>query len=231
MARTVKEEEYNMKRMKILDAALSLIYSKGYEQMSIQDILDALEISRGALYHYFTSKKAILEALVESIGIRAAKATAHILQDSRLTAIGQLRAYFVDSNRLKAMNREYVVNMVRKGYTDENALFRTLMTAESIKHLSRLFEPILRQGIEEKIFTTDHPEQAAVIIAELMMSLTERMTASVFAERPEPESFEKLEAILNAYYDAFERILGAPHGSLKVFGPEDIKQWFLEYQQ
>jgi TetR/AcrR family transcriptional repressor of nem operon len=231
MARTVKEDEYNAKRTKILDAALSLIYSKGYQQMSIQDILDALEISRGALYHYFESKQAILEALVESIGIQGAKATAHIVQDSRLTAIGKLRAYFEDSNRLKAMKREYVVNFVRKGFTDENALFRTKMTAESIRYLSRLFEPIIRQGIEEEVFTTDRPEQAAIIIAELMTSLADRMSESILAPKPDSESLEKLEAILNAYYDAFERILGAPHDSLKVFGTKDIKQWFLEYQQ
>lgn len=53
MARLVKEEEYNAKRNEILDIALSLVYSKGYEQMTIQDILDGLHISRGAFYHYF----------------------------------------------------------------------------------------------------------------------------------------------------------------------------------
>lgn len=56
MARIVKEEAYNAKRNEILDIALSLVYSKGYEQMTIQDILDGLHISRGALYHYFDSK-------------------------------------------------------------------------------------------------------------------------------------------------------------------------------
>ena len=38
MARTVKEEDYAVKRKEILDVAQRLVYTKGYEQMSIQDI-------------------------------------------------------------------------------------------------------------------------------------------------------------------------------------------------
>ena len=50
MARIFKEEEFNAKRNEILDFSLGLVYSKGYAQMTIQDILDGLHISRGALY-------------------------------------------------------------------------------------------------------------------------------------------------------------------------------------
>ena len=67
MARIVKEEEYTARRNEILDTALQLLYSKGYEKMTIQDILDKLQISKGAFYHYFGSKAEVLEALVERI--------------------------------------------------------------------------------------------------------------------------------------------------------------------
>ena len=53
MPRVVKEEDYAARRNEILDVARQLVYTKGYEQMSIQDILDALKISKGAFYHYF----------------------------------------------------------------------------------------------------------------------------------------------------------------------------------
>ena len=53
MARTVKEQEYAEKRNDILDSALRLVYSKGYERMTIQDIQADLQISSGAFYHYF----------------------------------------------------------------------------------------------------------------------------------------------------------------------------------
>jgi hypothetical protein len=48
MSRTVNEEAYDAKRNEILDFAQALIYSKGHERMTIQDLLDGLRISRGA---------------------------------------------------------------------------------------------------------------------------------------------------------------------------------------
>ncbi|TMD98834.1 MAG: TetR family transcriptional regulator, partial [Chloroflexi bacterium] len=40
MARIVKEQAYAVKRNEILDVARRLVDTKGYEQMTIQDILD-----------------------------------------------------------------------------------------------------------------------------------------------------------------------------------------------
>ena len=48
MPRVVKEEDYAARRNEILDVARKLVYTRGYEQMSIQNILDALKISKGA---------------------------------------------------------------------------------------------------------------------------------------------------------------------------------------
>ena len=39
MVEVVKEENYIARRNEILDAAHRLVYTKGYEQMTIQDIL------------------------------------------------------------------------------------------------------------------------------------------------------------------------------------------------
>ncbi|HXZ05870.1 MAG TPA: TetR family transcriptional regulator, partial [Ktedonobacteraceae bacterium] len=47
MARIVKEKEFAGKRNEILDVAQRLIYTRGYEQMTVQDILEELEISKG----------------------------------------------------------------------------------------------------------------------------------------------------------------------------------------
>lgn len=38
---------------------------KGYKKLTIRDILDVLQISNGAFYHYFASKSVLLEAIIE----------------------------------------------------------------------------------------------------------------------------------------------------------------------
>ena len=47
MPRTVEDEAYNAWRNQILDFATRLIYSKGHDGMTIRDILDGLQVSRG----------------------------------------------------------------------------------------------------------------------------------------------------------------------------------------
>ncbi|EXG88410.1 transcriptional regulator, TetR family [Clostridium sp. ASBs410] len=49
---------------KIIETSTQLFIEKGYEQTSIQDILDALNLSKGGLYHHFKSKEEILEVVM-----------------------------------------------------------------------------------------------------------------------------------------------------------------------
>ncbi|MDI4234117.1 TetR/AcrR family transcriptional regulator [Bradyrhizobium sp. Arg237L] len=51
-------------REELLTKAADVFERKGYAQTTIQDVAQALELSRSALYHYFKSKDEILEALV-----------------------------------------------------------------------------------------------------------------------------------------------------------------------
>lgn len=226
MARVVKQEEYNAKRNEILDVVLGLIYSKGYAQMTIQDILDGLQISRGALYHYFDSKQAVLEALVERMGNEAEQTYLPVVQDSNLSALQKLSRYFEVSVRFKNSKRDLIVNILRSWYTDENALIRQKMTWDSVKWMAQLVEPIIRQGIEEKVFTTRFPEQAAEILAGLPSSLMDSMVELLLSPVPDQVDFEKFGIILDAYVDAVERILGAPSGSLSIFEKDSFKHWF-----
>src|SRR5215472_4760327 len=94
MARTVNEQEYAVKRNEILDLAQRLVYTKGYERMTIQDILDELQISKGAFYHYFDSKQALLEALIERMGQDALQLLNPIVHDPRLGALEKLQRFF-----------------------------------------------------------------------------------------------------------------------------------------
>lgn len=53
------------RREQIMATAETLFYQKGYEQTSVQDILDALQFSKGGFYHHFESKLALLSAICE----------------------------------------------------------------------------------------------------------------------------------------------------------------------
>ena len=215
MARIVKIEEYNTKRNEILDAALALIYSKGYEQMAIQDILDELKISRGAFYHYFTSKQALLEALIDRTGWESEKILLTIVQDPNLFALQKFHRFFEASARWKISQKTLIANLLSMWYVDENALFRQKMTSKSIKQISRILEPIIREGIEEQVFTTRFPEQVAVIIAGITLNISDTLIEQLLSPEPSQDPIQKAEIIMDAYSDTIERILGASPGLLK----------------
>lgn len=53
------------RRANILAEARRLFIERGFEKADMENIRLACEISRGGLYHHFSSKRAILDALVE----------------------------------------------------------------------------------------------------------------------------------------------------------------------
>ena len=57
MARN-RHPEQTMER--ILEEASRLFLQKGFEKTSMQDIMDATGLSKGAIYHHFASKEDIL---------------------------------------------------------------------------------------------------------------------------------------------------------------------------
>ncbi len=65
MARKTKEQA-SLTRQRILLSALELFASKGYDNVSLNDIARRLQLTKGAVYWHFESKQALLEELLDS---------------------------------------------------------------------------------------------------------------------------------------------------------------------
>ena len=51
-------------RTKIIEAADTLFYQRGFEYRSFADLADMVQISRGNFYHHFRTKDEILAAVI-----------------------------------------------------------------------------------------------------------------------------------------------------------------------
>ena len=58
-------KEATERKNEILDAAAVLFMKKGFDNTSTNDILDAVGIARGTLYHHFKSKEEVMDALID----------------------------------------------------------------------------------------------------------------------------------------------------------------------
>jgi TetR/AcrR family transcriptional repressor of nem operon len=228
MARIVKEEEHTAKRNEILDTALQLVYSKGYDKMTIQDILDQLQISKGAFYHYFDSKVDVLEAVVERMATEQVEPIfLSIVQDPHLSALEKLHHYFDMSTRWKTSKKAFVMELVKVWYSDENALARQKMLARTAQHLGPFFMEIVKQGVREGVFTTPYPEIASEVTINLIYDLAYASGQMLISEDvKQSDNLQRVETLYAAYSDVLERVLGAPKGSIQFMTAEALKIWF-----
>ncbi len=227
MARIVKEEAYAGKRNAILDVAQRLVYSKGYEQMTIQDILDDLQISKGAFYHYFDSKPALLEALIERIQDEMEKLLFPIVHDSEITALQKIQRFFDTINRFKTARKEFLLALLRVWYTDNNAIVRQKLLITGTKRVRPLVSEIICQGVQEGVFKTSYPEHVGEVVLSLGLALGDALGQLLLSSEPEHDNLQHVEYTVAAYNDALERILGAPTGSLSLADSQTLKEWFV----
>jgi AcrR family transcriptional regulator len=226
VARTVNVEAHRMRREAFLDVAQRLIQTKGYEQMSIQDVLDNLETSRGAFYHYFDSKQALLEAVIDRFADAGLATIEPILADTNLPALRKLEKVFGGIARFKAEQKELVMAIIEVWNSDANALVRESLRRLTTARMVPLLTPIFSLGIEEGLFDIESPEEAAVVIVALMQGFQELAVEQVFARRAGTLTFEVVERTAAAFTDALERILGIPTGSLTLMDHTTLHFWF-----
>jgi AcrR family transcriptional regulator len=226
MARIVKEEEYAARRMEILDAAQRLVYTKGFEQMTIQDILDELQISKGAFYHYFGSKSELLEALIQRTLDAAEQILIPIAENPELPALEKLQLFFSTLSRWKTAQKAYLMKLLNVWYADENAIVRQKMLTATIRRISPLFTGAIRQGIQEGVLTTSYPDQSGQVLLTILQGFGETLAELLILNEPQPEDLQHIESTAAAYNDAIARVLGANPGTLKLVDVEMFAEWF-----
>jgi TetR/AcrR family transcriptional regulator, transcriptional repressor for nem operon len=225
MPRVVKEEDYAARRNEILDVARQLVYTKGYEQMSIQDILDAIKISKGAFYHYFDSKQALMDGLIDRMLDDAEQVLRPIVEAENLSAIEKLRCYFDTAGRWKVAQKEFMLNLFRVWHADANALMRQKQEAAAMERIGPMLAVVIRQGMDEGVFSTKYPEQFGNIFVGLSRGLEGELVELLLTDHPPPDALQRLKALIGAYSDSVERILGAPPGSLPLGDVDILKEW------
>jgi AcrR family transcriptional regulator len=227
MARIVNEAAYAVRRNAILDAAQHAVETTGYEQMAIADLLSELHISSGAFYHYFDSKPALLLALVERMAEEVERLVLPIVHDPKLGALDKLQRFFATLDHHKLAHKRLVLAYLRVWYADENAIVRHKLYTSRVKRLTPPLEGIIRQGVEEGVFTTPYPDQAARMIISLLEDLGYATVELLLSEEREPSDLTRLQRIVEACADALERVLGVKPGCLQHAWREELEPWLV----
>jgi AcrR family transcriptional regulator len=217
---------YAVRRDAFLDVAQRLVQTKGYEAMSIQDVLDELEASKGAFYHYFDSKQALLQAVVERFADGAMASLAPVLDDPDLPALTKLERVFAGIASLKAEQKELMLAIIEVWNSDGNAIVREKVRRLSERIMIPLFTAVVQQGLDEGTLQVDSPDLTAAVLVSLMLGFQQQAADLFIARESGAVTFEVVQRSVAAHTEAFERILGIPKGSLTLTDEKTLRFWF-----
>ena len=154
-----KHPEQTIER--ILDTAAQLFFQKGYDKTTLQDIIDATGLSKGAIYHHFASKEAILIAVADRMGEYNCAVLSEVRDKKGLTGAEKLRELFRASLTLSFQGK--ILHMLP--FLIENPKFMALQMQSILEEAApHYILPILREGIADGSIRTDHPEQLSEVL-------------------------------------------------------------------
>ena len=226
MPRTVNLAVHTVKREAFVDAGLGLMQAKGYEQMSIQDVLDAVGASRGAFYHYFQSKQQLLAAMVDRIADQALSGLQPVVDDPALGAIDKFGQFFGGIARFKADRKSLMLEFIKVWRSDDNAVVRDRLRPTLIEKVAPILARIIEQGVAEEVFGVESPQDTANVLMMLMTGFQDFATDLFIARQANAISYEDARRTLHSYARAFERILGAAPGSVPIVSESTLREWF-----
>ena len=155
---------------KILDAAARLFQEKGYQATTLQDIIDATKLSKGAVYHHFRSKQELARKVGDRMGDVMWEPLRRIRDDPALTGLQKLQAVFAAS--FAGTRQQDMARALPDLSSDPQFL---AMELESIR--TRLapecIAPILRQGVADGTISTADPDalaEALFLLADVWLS-------------------------------------------------------------
>lgn len=160
MART--NNQYEGKRNELLIRLWEIFIKNGYENTTLSLIIKELGISKGAFYHYFTTKEACADAAVERKVKEWSEGLAEAIQGEEV-AEQKFQKLFLASVKLAGENEKSIENI----NSPANAVFHQKLMAALVKELAPLYAEVIEQGNKEKVFDTEYPLETAQMLLTL----------------------------------------------------------------
>jgi AcrR family transcriptional regulator len=143
------ERKRGRRIQEILATAAALFGERGYDAVSLEDVADRLDVTKGSLYYYFPSKDELVTAAIETLGNE---------WTARLEGLptGQSGT---PAERLRALVREHIGIAVR----EYPAALRLFLAPQDwpaaqqarIKELRRRHDAVFRAVVEEGVAAGD----------------------------------------------------------------------------
>ena len=203
MPRTIKNPA--VRRNEFITVAEELFIEKGFENTSVDNIVEQMNVAKGLFYHYFKSKEDLLDVIAERLLDEIGSSIASAMEKKGLTAMERFRE-LTPSNVDISDRSKMIVALFHK---ERNQAFHHLMEEKASRIMVPAVERIIKQGVEEGIFHTDYPRETAIALVTTLGSL-KKSIPSVST----PEESARINTIMQ---ELSERMLNAKPGTFDGF--------------
>jgi AcrR family transcriptional regulator len=145
----------------IITVSGKLFMEKGFEKTCMQDIVDALGMSKGAIFHHFKSKEEIFTAVMEKQHDYVAEVVypQWFSEVEGLSGKDKLK-YLIKKNMADKSSLE--ISRAAASAMDSPHIIKAMMS-NGIKKSAPLIAEIIREGIEDGSITTEYPDEYAQV--------------------------------------------------------------------
>ncbi len=145
---------------RILDAAERLFLEKGYENTTIQDIVEALgDLTKGAVYHHFKSKEEIVDAVGERM-FRRRNPFAAVAGRQDLNGLEKFR----EAIRQNQGDEERMDITVQSMSILKNPRFLVEMIRDNQRVLTPYMQRFIEEGVQDGSMDTEYARELAEVI-------------------------------------------------------------------
>ena len=203
MIRVVKDPEE--RRNELINIAEELFSKNGYDQTAVSDIVKKANVAQGLFYYYFKSKDEILNAIIVRF-IDEAKDLMNGIVNNNTNAVQKIFSTYKNLKKFRK-KREGLVNYIHE---EKNEILHFRLENQISPIITQGLTKIIQQGVDENLFNTKYPKEAAISILTTEFAIFHEMHKT-------KDSKKGKEQYILAIIDLMERILGAKQGIFNDF--------------
>ncbi|MDV3129111.1 TetR/AcrR family transcriptional regulator [Mycobacterium sp. 21AC1] len=224
MPRVIKHPD--IRRAELLDRALALFLRHGFENVSLNDLIADAGVSKGAFYHWFQSKEALIVALTDRIVrdqyVLTEAAIAHC-SGNALDKLNTLLQCGFDAKVATGTPEQLAatVSLLRP----ENAHLYARIVALGDDLTRPLLTRLITDGVTEGTFDTFDPEG----VADMLQAFAARTNTNLLRVADAPSEADRSHEIdvlttrFRLHSLAIDRILGLPDGSVTILTRKQVE--------
>ena len=185
------------RKNQILNAAFEVFVNKGYAKTTMDDIVASSNLSKGALYHYYKSKKELFLSLIDHWEIYTFKDFYD--KKSQNKKASDILRFFGENviNTLNEKKHAYIAEIEFRAMSNQDAEIKKRSNILYGK-LLELFEKVVKKGIKENEFKDLDVRKTSMAFLAIFQSITWFVIADETAVSPDEYIRDSIELIIDS---------------------------------